>query len=144
MRPIRTPAGVRCAHFFYCNHNIRGSGLKWKNRWPWLYDALIICCVARIVAASDQHIQTYTLSNFSLCTVSQRKVVGAASNSLPEPEPHQKDAAPQHCSEKNSYSIGKILWWKSALFFFYTPLDVTYWPCLVPSAWPQEEKSCLE
>jgi hypothetical protein len=46
----RTPAGVRCANFFYCNHNIRGSGLKWKNRWRWLYDALIIHCVARIVA----------------------------------------------------------------------------------------------
>jgi hypothetical protein len=24
----RTPAGVRWAHFFYCNHNIRGSGIK--------------------------------------------------------------------------------------------------------------------
>jgi hypothetical protein len=55
MRPVHvwrswTPASVRRAHFFYCNHNIHGSGLKWKNLWRWLYDALIIHCVARIVA----------------------------------------------------------------------------------------------
>jgi hypothetical protein len=55
MRPIhvwrsRTPAGVRCAHFSYCNHNIRGSGLTSKNRWRWLNDVLIIHCVACIVA----------------------------------------------------------------------------------------------
>jgi hypothetical protein len=43
--PERLPA-----HYLYCNRNIHGSGLKWKNRWRWLYDALIICCVARIVA----------------------------------------------------------------------------------------------
>jgi hypothetical protein len=30
---------------------IHGTGLKWKNRWRWLYDTLIIHCVARIVAA---------------------------------------------------------------------------------------------
>jgi hypothetical protein len=55
MRPIlvkrsRTPVGVRCAHFFYCNHNIRGSGLKEKNYWRSVYDALIILCVEHIVA----------------------------------------------------------------------------------------------
>jgi hypothetical protein len=42
------PAGVRCAHFFYCNHNIHGSGLKWKKSL--VYDALIIHCIARLVA----------------------------------------------------------------------------------------------
>jgi hypothetical protein len=67
MRPIqvlrsRTPAGDRCAHFFFCNHNIYGSGLKWKNRWRWLYDALIICCVARIVAEPWNHMQWGNLS----------------------------------------------------------------------------------
>jgi hypothetical protein len=36
MRPVhvwcsRTPAGIRCAHFSYCNHNTRGSGHKWKK-----------------------------------------------------------------------------------------------------------------
>jgi hypothetical protein len=36
----RTSAGVRCAHFFYCNHNIRGSGLKWNKPL-----ALIVWCV---------------------------------------------------------------------------------------------------
>jgi hypothetical protein len=57
MRPIhvwcsRTPAGVRCAHFFYCNHNIRGLGLKCKKSLA-LLDALIIHCVARVVAEPD-------------------------------------------------------------------------------------------
>jgi hypothetical protein len=46
--PERLPAFV--AHFSNCNHNIHGSGFKWKNRWCWLYDTLIIHCVAYIVA----------------------------------------------------------------------------------------------
>jgi hypothetical protein len=46
MRPIH----VWRSHFSYCNHNIRGSGLKLKNRWCWLYYVLIIHCVAYIVA----------------------------------------------------------------------------------------------
>jgi hypothetical protein len=47
--PERLPA-FGASTFFYCNHNIHGSGLKWKNRWRWLYEALIIHCVALIVA----------------------------------------------------------------------------------------------
>jgi hypothetical protein len=46
----RMPVSVRCTQFAYCNHNIRGSWLKWKNRWHWLCDALIIHCLACIVA----------------------------------------------------------------------------------------------
>jgi hypothetical protein len=46
----RTPAGFRSELIPYCNQNIRGLGPKWKNRWLWLYDALIIHCVAYIVA----------------------------------------------------------------------------------------------
>jgi hypothetical protein len=50
------PVGDRCAHFSYCKHNILGSGLKWKNGWRWLYDALIIYCVACIIAEPHLHI----------------------------------------------------------------------------------------
>jgi hypothetical protein len=62
--PERLPAfGART--FFYCNHNNRGSGLKLKNRWCWLYDALIIHCVARIVAEPMQaHVEA--LCNLSI------------------------------------------------------------------------------
>jgi hypothetical protein len=45
---------ARINHFSFCNHNIRGSGLIWQNRWRWLYDALIIHCVAYIVAEPPQ------------------------------------------------------------------------------------------
>jgi hypothetical protein len=83
MRPIhgwgsRTPAGVLCGHFYYCNHNIRGSGLKWKNRWRWLYDALIIYCVARMVAEPLIWPKTFARSWQQCWTVSLRTNVPPA------------------------------------------------------------------
>jgi hypothetical protein len=70
-------------YFFYCNHNIRGAGIKWKNRWRWLYDALIIHCVARIVAETNCIVHTV---QYLLYTISMLWVLDP-DNFWPDPDP---------------------------------------------------------